>query len=87
MAAWLTTEDEQNYGRELLDVSQRAALHAVAPAIQDLRQQGAELQRRLAIEARRNLDQAVERAIPNYQEVDRDPRWLNRSGFAGGHLV
>ena len=75
MTAWLTTEDEQNYGRELLDVSQRAALHAVAPHLQEIQQQNAELAKRLAIEARRNLDQAVERAIPNYREVDRDPRW------------
>ena len=29
----------------------------------------------MAIEARRNLDAAVERAIPNYREIDRDPRW------------
>jgi hypothetical protein len=26
-------------------------------------------------EARRNLDAAVERAIPSYREVDRDPQW------------
>jgi hypothetical protein len=73
--SWLTQEDEQNYGRELLDVSQRAALHAVVPHLQNLEQQNAELAKRLAVEARRNLDAAVERAIPNYREVDRDPRW------------
>ena len=36
MATWLTNEDVQNFGTELLDVSQRAALHAVAPALQNL---------------------------------------------------
>jgi hypothetical protein len=77
MTAWLTVEDEQNYGRELLDVSQRAALHAVAPHLQEIERQNAELQRRLAIEARRNLDARVERAVPNFREVDRDPRWLH----------
>ena len=75
--SWLTEQDRQNYGDELLNVSQRAALHALAPELQDIRQQNAELQRRLAQEARRNLDAAVERAIPNYREVDRDPRWHN----------
>ena len=30
MAAWLTEQDRENYGDELLDVSQRAALHALA---------------------------------------------------------
>jgi hypothetical protein len=75
MTAWLTTEDEQNYGRELLDVAQRSALHALAPAVQNLEAQNADLQRRLAQEARRNLDAAVERQIPNFREIDRDPRW------------
>src|SRR4029077_16018761 len=74
-ASWLTTEDEQNYGRELLDVAQRSALHALAPVVQSLEQQHEQLQRRLAQEARRNLDAAVERQIPNYREIDRDPRW------------
>jgi hypothetical protein len=59
----------------LIDVTHRAALHALAPELQDIRRQNAELQRRLAVEARRNMDVAVERAIPNYREVDRDPRW------------
>jgi len=70
--AWLTQDDVNNYGSELIDVTQRAALHALAPELQDIRQQNAELQRRLAQEARRNLDAAVERLIPNYREVDRE---------------
>jgi hypothetical protein len=73
--AWLTQDDVNQYGSELIDVTQRAALHAVAPHLQAIEQQNEELRRRLAIEARRNLDAAVERAIPNYREVDRDPRW------------
>ena len=46
-----------------------------APHLQTLEQQNAELQQRLAREARRNLDAAVERAIPNCRELDRDPNW------------
>jgi hypothetical protein len=75
MSNYLTNEDVQNYGNELLDVTQRAALHVVAPHLQHLEAQNADLQRRLAQEARRNLDAAVERQIPNYREIDRDPRW------------
>jgi hypothetical protein len=73
--SYLTEQDEQNYGKELLDVTQRAALHAIAPHLQSLEAQNAELQARLAKEARRALDQAVEIAVPNYREIDRDPRW------------
>jgi hypothetical protein len=75
MANYLTQDDIANYGTDLIDVTQRAALHAVAPHLQNLEQQNAELQRRLAQEARRNLDQRVERAVPNFREVDRDPNW------------
>jgi hypothetical protein len=75
MTNYLTQDDVNNYGSELIDLTQRSALHAVAPHLQNLEQQNAELERRLAVEARRNLDAAVERAIPNYREVDRDPNW------------
>ena len=45
------------------------------PKLQEIEQQNAELRQRLAKEARRRLDQAVELAVPNYREIDRDPRW------------
>jgi hypothetical protein len=72
---YITDQDVQNYGPELINLTQRSALHAVAPHLQNLEQQNAEMQRRLAVEARRNLDAAVERAIPNYRELDQDPEW------------
>ena len=40
-------------------------------------QQNLELQNRLAREARARLDAVVERAVPNYREIDQDPRWHN----------
>jgi hypothetical protein len=55
MSDYLTQDDVQNYGGDLLDVSQRATMHAVTPHLQALAQQNAELQRRLAIEARKKF--------------------------------
>src|SRR5262245_2340697 len=75
MANYLTAADVQNYGSELVDFAQRAAAHAVSPQIDALRQDNLKLRRRLATESRRNLDMAVERAVPNYREIDADPRW------------
>jgi hypothetical protein len=72
---YLTEQDVQNYGGELIDVTQRAALQAVAPELQEIRQQNIELQRRLADEARHRMDQQLEMAVPDYREIDRDPRW------------
>src|SRR6516165_7790157 len=73
--AYLTQADVQNYGPELVDFSQRAAVHAVAPQLAQLGQQGQELMRRLALETRARLDREVEAAVPNYQKIDNDPRW------------
>lgn len=72
---YLRPEDEENFGRELLDVAQRAALQAVTPKIQTIEEQNAELKRQLARERRRALDQAVEVAVPNFREIDANPRW------------
>src|SRR5260370_27818386 len=73
MVSCLPQGDVNAYGHELVDFAQRAAGHVVAPHLQQLDQQTAELRERLAQEA--NLDRAVERELPNYQEIDRDPRW------------
>jgi hypothetical protein len=75
MANYLTQNDVENYGSELVDFAQRAAVHAVGPQLQELQQANADLQQRLAKEARHNLDARVERAVPNFREIDRDPRW------------
>jgi hypothetical protein len=72
---YLTEKDVQEYGTDLVDFTQRAAVQAVAPHLQAITQQNAYLQERLAKEARRGLDQRVELAVPNYREIDRNPRW------------
>jgi|SRR5262252_2593020 len=72
---YLTPEDEQNYGRDLLDMSKRAAMEMVAPKIQEIEEQNALLRRQVADERRRSLDQMVEQAVPDFREIDRNPRW------------
>jgi hypothetical protein len=94
--SFLTREDEDNYGRDLLDVSQRAALHALAPHLQQtqaqmnmLAQENADLRARQAQEQRRRLDQQVAAAVPDYREIDRDPawhRWLLGTDLMSGRL-
>ena len=72
---YLNDHDYQKYGPDVVDLTQRAALDAVSPHLAHLEQQNAALQQRLAVEARRNLDQRVERAVPNFREIDRNPAW------------
>ena len=46
--SYLTEQDIQNYGTDLVDFTRRAAADALAPTLAQIEQQNAELQRRLA---------------------------------------
>jgi hypothetical protein len=77
--SYLTAEDAQTYGHEVIGLTQRAALTAVSPVLDQLAAQNNKLQRQLAKEQRRQMDQAVEAAVPNFREIDKNPRfhkWL-----------
>jgi hypothetical protein len=75
MASFLTQKDVDEYGRELIDLTQRAAAEVVAPQLAQIHEDNAMLRQRLAQEARYRLDQQVAAAIPDYKTIDRDPRW------------
>ena len=79
---FLTQADADNYGNEMLDVSQRAALQVIAPHLQNaqtqidgLRRENADLRAQQVNERRRLLDSQVEIAVPDYRDFDRNPRW------------
>lgn len=80
MPQYLTSDDVQNYGSDLVDFAQRAAANALAPAVQVLEQQNNNLQRQIARETRARLDAALEAAIPNFREIDASPEWLRWLG-------
>jgi hypothetical protein len=82
MPNYLTNEDLANFGPEMLDLAQRASLHAVAPHLQELGQQNAELHARLMRETKRNLDAALEHAVPNWREINRNPAFIAWLGEA-----
>jgi hypothetical protein len=47
----------------------------MAPHLQNLSAENAELQRRLSQESRHRLDAQLAQAVPNYRDIDQDPRW------------
>jgi len=75
MANYIDENDVQTWGSDLVNFAQRAAAHAVAPALQGLANENAELNRRLAQESKHRLDQELAAAVPGFMEIDRDPRW------------
>jgi hypothetical protein len=73
--SYLTQADVDNYGHDVIDFAQRAAAQAVAPDLVRLQQETERLRQNQARQSRQALDQAVAMAVPNFREIDRDPRW------------
>ena len=79
MASYLTREDEQNFGPELLDVAIRAARHAVSPELQRLHEENQDLQDQLNSATKLSLDRELDREVPDWRQINGDPRfhaWL-----------
>jgi hypothetical protein len=79
MAGYLTQRDVENFGGDLLDVAQRAAWHAVAPELQQLREENRDLQDQLNSATKLSLDRELDAAVPGWREINTDPRfhaWL-----------
>src|SRR5262245_23323447 len=79
MTSYLTNEDVQNFGYELLDVAQRAARHAMDPQLQQLRDENQELQDQLTSAAKMAIDQYLDVHVPNWRQINADERlhsWL-----------
>src|SRR5262249_4573762 len=75
----LTQRDVDNFGPELLDVAQRAGLHAVAPELQRLHEENQQLHDQLNSATKMAIDRELDAAVPNWREINNDPRfhsWL-----------
>src|SRR5262245_23356489 len=75
MANYLTQRDVDDYGHEVLDLAQRAAMHAMTPELQRIDHQNAELRQQIAEDRRRGLYQTLDAQMPNWKEIDNDPGW------------
>ena len=78
-ANYLTREDEQNFGPELLDVAMRAAAHAVGPELQQLREENQDLQNQLNATTKTTIDRELDAAVPDWRQINADERfhrWL-----------
>ena len=70
MANYLSQQDYQDYGGDLIDLTKRAAAEALSPDLQRIEQQNHQLQRWLEVQARHRMDREVEAAVPNFREID-----------------
>jgi hypothetical protein len=76
VADYLTYEDERNFGSEILDVAQRAARQAMAPAMERLQEENQDLREGLQRTLKTSIDRELDAAVPNWRQVNQDPRWF-----------
>jgi len=72
----ITAEDVESYGPELLDVVSRAARGAVSGELEQLREQNKELTQRVQNTGKRELFSTLDRAVPNWREINKSPQFI-----------
>lgn len=85
----LTEEDVQTYGPDLLNVVQRAALQAVSPELQAVKQENDQLRQTVSQTQRATVHQILDVQVPNWREINRDQRflrWLSLPDIYSGQL-
>ena len=73
----ITEEDVKAYGPDLIDVVRRAAVDAVRPELSAVEQEIQKQNQRNSREARQRLYTTITDTIPNWQEINRNPRFLD----------
>jgi hypothetical protein len=85
----ITPEDEDTYGRELIDLTQRAAREAIQPELDALRNENQELKKRVVTTAQRDVQAALAKNIPDWVAINRSPefaQWLSIRNIYTGEV-
>ena len=75
--SYLTQDDVTNFGHEIIDLIQRGSRQAMAPVLDRLEERDEQLREGLQRATKTAIDHALDTAVPNWREVNRDPRWFD----------
>lgn len=82
-----TEADRETYGEELLDTVARTARQAIAPELDALRGENADLKKRVTSVGQKEAKIELTRAVPNWVAINRDPgfnAWLSLPNIYSG---
>lgn len=85
----VTDEDVQNYGPDLLNLVQRAAMEAVSPELEAVKQENNELRQTVNQTKRSTVHQVLDDQVPDWRIINRDQRflrWLSLPDIYSGEL-
>lgn len=72
----ITAEDRENYGDQLIDLTQRAARAAVAPELDALRAENQNLTKQVRNTGKREMFARMDAAIPQWRAINNDVRFI-----------
>jgi hypothetical protein len=73
--AYITDEDIKNYGPDLLDVTKRAALEAVAPTLTALQEENRRLNQQVSQQRTQSIYEKLDDGLSTWREINDNPRW------------
>ncbi len=86
---FITPEDEQAYGPELIDLARRAAAETLGPEIEQLRSENQSLQKRVTTTAQGEVRQSLDSQVPNWKAINKSPefkQWLSLRNIYTGEV-
>jgi hypothetical protein len=74
--AYVTDEDRTNFGDPLIEVTKRAALEAVAPALTALQEENRRLNQQVTQQRTHDIYERLDQGLPTWREINTNPRWI-----------
>jgi hypothetical protein len=68
-ACMISQQDVENYGEELIDMSRRAAVEALGPELNALRQENQHLRHLTARSQRADIERALDQHVPDWRSI------------------
>lgn len=72
----ITDADKEAFGDDLINLARRAAQETMGPEIDAVKQENARLRNKMQQDAQMGVGQLLDRDIPNWREINRDPRFI-----------
>lgn len=85
----VTDDDVKTYGPELIDLARRAAQEALEPELEAGAAEIRSLKQTLSINAQRGVQATLDRDVPDWREINLDPRfkqWLRLPNIYSGRI-
>jgi hypothetical protein len=84
----VTEQDHENYGSELIAMTKRAAVEALAPELHQLRAENQRLRGMAQRSQHAEIERVLDARVPSWRDIDADPRfaeWLAMpDDYSGG---